>query len=90
MCTSFKHMFSFLLGRYLVVELRGHMGLSRWLSGEFTCQRRRHRRHEFNPWVRKIPWRRKWQPTPVFLAENPMDRGARGVADHGVTKNQTR
>ena len=20
----------------------------------------------FNPWVRKIPWRRKWQPTPVF------------------------
>ena len=23
----------------------------------------------FNPWVRKIPWRRKWQPTPVFLPE---------------------
>jgi len=22
---------------------------------------------EFNPWVRKIPWRRKWQPTPAFL-----------------------
>ena len=22
---------------------------------------------EFNPWVRKIAWRRKWQPTPVFL-----------------------
>ena len=21
----------------------------------------------FNPWVRKMPWRRKWQPTPVFL-----------------------
>ena len=21
----------------------------------------------FNPWVRKIPWRRKWQPTPEFL-----------------------
>ena len=21
----------------------------------------------FHPWVRKIPWRRKWQPTPVFL-----------------------
>ena len=21
----------------------------------------------FNPWVRKVPWRRKWQPTPVFL-----------------------
>ena len=22
----------------------------------------------FSPWVRKIPWRRKWQPTPVFLS----------------------
>ena len=21
---------------------------------------------EFDPWVGKIPWRRKWQPTPVF------------------------
>ena len=27
----------------------------------------RHRRCKFSPWVRKIPWRRKWQPTPVFL-----------------------
>ena len=25
------------------------------------------RRRGFNPWVGKIPWRRKWQPTPVFL-----------------------
>ena len=25
------------------------------------------RRHEFDPWVRKIPWSSKWQPTPVFL-----------------------
>ena len=25
-------------------------------------------RHWFDPWVRKIPWRRKWQPTPVFLS----------------------
>ena len=24
-------------------------------------------RHGFNLWVRNIPWRRKWQPTPVFL-----------------------
>ena len=36
-----------------------------WPSGkEFACQCRRHR---FNPWVRKISWRRKWQPTPVCL-----------------------
>jgi len=25
------------------------------------------RRCRFDPWVEKIPWRRKWQPTPVFL-----------------------
>ena len=25
------------------------------------------RRPRFNPWVRKIPWRRKWQPVPVLL-----------------------
>ena len=25
------------------------------------------RRHGFNPWVRKVPWKRAWQPTPVFL-----------------------
>ena len=30
-------------------------------------QCRRRRRCGFDPWVRKIPWRRKWQPTPVFL-----------------------
>ena len=28
----------------------------------------------FDPWVGKMPWRREWQPTPVFL-ENPMGRG---------------
>ena len=34
---------------------------------EPACQSRRHKRLGFNPWVRKIPWRRAWQPTPVFL-----------------------
>ena len=34
---------------------------------EPTCQRRRHRRRGFSPWVGKTPWRRAWQPTPVFL-----------------------
>jgi len=32
-----------------------------------ACQCRKHKRGRFNPWVEKIPWRRKWQPTPVFL-----------------------
>ena len=34
---------------------------------ESSCQCRRHKRCGFNPWVRKIPWRKKWQPTEVFL-----------------------
>ena len=36
--------------------------------------------------VRRIPWRRKWQPTPVLLPGNPMDRGAWWATVHGVTK----
>ena len=38
-----------------------------FLKDGITCQYRRHRRHWFDPWVRKIPWRRKLQPTPVFF-----------------------
>ena len=39
---------------------------NRWHSGkEYTCQ---HRRWVFNPLIRKIPWRQKWQPSPVFLS----------------------
>ena len=34
---------------------------------EYTCQYRRYRRPRFDPWVGKMPWRRKWQPSPVFL-----------------------
>ena len=44
------------------------MGFPGVTSGkEPTYQCNRHKRYRFNPWVRKIPWRRKWQPTPVFL-----------------------
>ena len=38
---------------------------------ESAYQCRRHRRLWFDPWVGKIPWRRKWQPTSVFLKEEP-------------------
>ena len=41
------------------------VGLTWWLSGEeFTWE---WRKHGLYPWVGNIPWRRKWQPTPVFL-----------------------
>ena len=34
-----------------------------------ACQRRRHKRGRFDPWVEKIPWRRKWQLATRFLPE---------------------
>ena len=34
---------------------------------EPTCQYKRHERCEFDPWVRKIPWKWAQQPTPVVL-----------------------
>ena len=34
---------------------------------ESACQCRRHKRQGFDPWVRKILWRRAWQPTPALL-----------------------
>ena len=41
------------------------------ISGKGSaCQCRRCKKHGFNPWVGKIPWRRAWQPTPVFLPGN--------------------
>ena len=44
-----------------------------------------YRRAGFDPWVRKIPWRREWQPTPVFLpAESHGQRSPVGYSlwDH--------
>ena len=44
------------------------LGFLRWLSCKASsCQCRR---RGFNPWVGKIPCRREWQPTPVFLPED--------------------
>ena len=39
---------------------------------------------EFNPWVRKIAWRRVWQPLPVFLPGE--SHGAWWATVHGVAK----
>ena len=44
--------------------------LPRWCRGKesaYLC--RRLKRHGFDPWFRKIPWRKKWKPTPVFWPE---------------------
>ena len=37
------------------------------VSKELACQCRRHKKCGFSPWVEKIPWSRKWPPTPIFL-----------------------
>ena len=53
-----------------------------WLSAkEYTCQCGRHR---FDPWVRKIPWRRKWLLTLVFLpSESHGQRSLVGYSSWG-------
>ena len=56
---------------------------------EPACQWRGHRWCRFDPCIRKIPWRRKWQPTPVFLLGKFHGQRSLGVTVHGVTKSQT-
>ena len=47
---------------------------------EPACQCRRLGRCEFDPWVGKIPWRKKWQPTPLFLSRE--SHGRRSLAGY--------
>ena len=59
------------------------LGLPRWLLGgkEFACQCQR---CGFDPWVGRIPWKRKWQPTPVFLlGKSPGQRSLVGYSPWG-------
>ena len=59
---------------------------SRWSPKEPTSQCRR---HGFDPWVGKIPWRRAWQLTPVFLpGESPGQRSLVGCSPW-VAKSET-
>ena len=48
-----------------------------------------YKRLRFDPWVGKIPWSRKWQPTPVFLPGEPHGQKKLGATVHRVAKNQT-
>ena len=43
-------------------------------------------RHRFDSWVRKIPWRRAQQPTPIFLPRESMNREAWWAIVHGGHK----
>jgi len=62
----------------MLTERSQSSGFSWWLSGiEYTCQSRHHR---FDPWVGKIPLRREWQPSPVFLPGR--SHGQRGLENY--------
>ena len=57
---------------------------------EPACQCRRHKRYDFDPWVGKIPWRRKWQPTPVFLpGKSYRQRSLVGYSPWGLKESDT-
>ena len=99
-CYSFLQLWS--TQQFIAVDIRHcvpYFGFPRWVSGkESACQCRRRRRHGFDPWVGKVPWRRKWQPTPLFLPGK--SHGQRNLVDyspwsfkrvrHGLaTKQQT-
>ena len=70
----------------------------RWESGmdfpggasckEPTRQCRRSKRCKFDPWIRKIPWRKAWQPTPVCLPG--ASHGQRQATVCRVTQSWTR
>ena len=56
---------------------------------EPACPCRRHKRHRFDPWLRKIPRRREWQFTPIFLPGE--SHGQRSLTCYvpGVAKSRT-
>ena len=56
-------------------------GFPWWLSGkEHACQCSWLKSHGLNPWVGKITWWRRWQPTPVFVPGK--SRGQRSLMDY--------
>ena len=60
-------------------DLTQRLGFPGGTSGkESTCPRRRCKRCGLDPWDGKIPWRREWQPSPVFLPVKP--HGQRSLA----------
>ena len=64
------------IGLILVFKVIGGNFLCSSVSKESACNTG----DSFNFWVWKIPWRRKWQPTPVFLPGEP--HGQRSLAGY--------
>ena len=64
------------------------VGFPGCISGkEPAGQGRGHKRCGFNLWVKKVPWRRAWQPTPVFLpGESPWTEESGGLQSMGLQR----
>ena len=67
---------------YAPVSCQAGFSMAQWVKNPPAMHG--HRRQGFHPWDRKIPWRRKWQPTPGFLLGQ--SHGQRGL---GTPKSQT-
>ena len=83
-------MFRFSSAFKVMLTLQSIYESSQWHYGkEPVCQCRRHKRRAFNPRVGKIPCRRAWQPTPVFVpGESHGQRSLAGYS-HRVAWNRT-
>ena len=80
-CDLFKNLFTKYLRIFLMISCSLFLfsSIMIWLRGkESACQYRSHRKLGFDPWVERILWRRKWQPTPGSLPGKP--RGQRSLA----------
>ena len=76
--------FFFFFRLYSIIDLGGASGK------EPICQCRTHKRHKLDPWVGTIPWRRAWQPTPVFLpGESHGQRSLAGCSPWGCKESDT-
>ena len=68
-----------LVHKVIVSELNNTYSIKYSMSGvgfpggasgkESACQYRRAKRHGFDPWARKIPWKTSWEPTPILSPE---------------------
>ena len=52
------------------------------MARNLPAQRRKHKRRGFSPWVSKVPWRKKRQPTPIFLPGK--SHGQRSLAGYSL------
>ena len=97
-----SHIHAWLLGKSIVLSRRTFVSkvmslpfnmLSRFgfpggsVGKELACQFRRCKKHRLDPWVGKIPWRRKWQSTPVFLLGKL--HGQRSLVGHNWVRHES-